>query len=117
MVKVFVLLLIVLGAMALAGPVQDPLAIAPGMYKKKLENERVRVMEVAFKPGQRISWHSHPDHLAYAITAGSLVIYKPDGSSQAIKLKAGDVLYIPAEKHRARNTGKTALRILIVELK
>jgi quercetin dioxygenase-like cupin family protein len=117
MARVFVLMLFVLGAMALAGPVQDPLAVAPAMYKKKFENDRARVMQVTFKPGQSIAWHSHPDHLVYVISGGSLSVFKPDGSSQALKLKTGEVLYLPAEKHRGRNTGKTTLRLLVTELK
>ncbi len=96
---------------------QDPLTAAGHMYKQKFENEKVRVLEVTFKPGQSIPWHSHPDHMGYAITRGTLTIYRPSGNSQTAKLKAGDVLWIPAEKHRAKNVGKTTLRVLIVELK
>ena len=96
---------------------QDPLTAAGHMYKKKLENEKVRVMEVTFKSGQSIPWHSHPDHMAYALTRGTLTIYRPDGKSQTAKVKPGDVLWIPAEKHRAKNIGKTTLRLVIVEVK
>jgi quercetin dioxygenase-like cupin family protein len=96
---------------------QDPLVAAGHVYKKKLENEKVRVMEVTFKPGQSIPWHSHPDHMAYALTGGTLTIYRSTGQSQTAKLKAGDVLWIPAEKHRAKNGGKTTLRVLVVEVK
>ncbi len=96
---------------------QDPLTAAGHMYKKKLDNEKVRVMEVTFKPGQSTPWHSHPDHMANALTGGTLKIYRPDGKSQTAKLKAGDVLWIPGEKHRAKNLGKTTLRVLVVEVK
>jgi hypothetical protein len=33
---------------------QDPLKAAPNMYKLLFENDRVRVMEVTFKPGRRL---------------------------------------------------------------
>ena len=45
----------------------DPLEVAPQMYKKSFEKARVRVMTVAFAPGQSIPEHSHPDHFAYVL--------------------------------------------------
>ena len=60
---------------------QDPLKVAPDMYKLLLENDRVRVMEVVFKPGSKIAKHSHPDHFVYVASAGKLTIHKADNSA------------------------------------
>jgi quercetin dioxygenase-like cupin family protein len=117
MAKVFVMLFMVIGVVALAGPVQDPLAVAPTMYKKKFENDRVRIMQVTFKPGQSIAWHSHPDHAVYAISGGTLNVFTPDGKAEKMTLKTGDAGFFNAGKHRGRNIGKTTIRILVVELK
>ena len=96
---------------------QDPLKVASDMYKLKFENDRVRVMEVVFKPGAKVATHSHPDHMGYAITAGKLKISRPNAAATEAELKAGDVLWIPAETHWAENVGTTELRVLVTELK
>ena len=96
---------------------QDPLAVAPHMYKLLFENERVRVMEVTFNPGDSIMPHSHPDHHVYVVTGGKLRISKPGGTSADADLKPGDVLYIAAETHWAKNTGTTPIRLVVNELK
>jgi quercetin dioxygenase-like cupin family protein len=96
---------------------QDPLKVAPDMYKLLHENDRIRVMEVSFKPGSKIAKHSHPDHMVYALSAGKLKIQKPDGSAMDADIKVGDILWIPAETHWAENTGTTDVRLLVTELK
>ena len=95
----------------------DPLAVAPDMYKLQFENDRVRVMQVIFQPGQRIAEHSHPDHFVYVLDGGTLQISKPDGSVSDANVKPGDVIWIDAETHWAVNTGTSVVRLLVTELK
>ena len=103
----------------LAGTViaADPLTVAPEMYKKLFENERVRVMEVVFKPGSKIAKHSHPDHFVYVASAGKLIIHKADDSKSEADLKVGDVMWMGAQTHWAENTGTTDVRLIVTELK
>lgn len=108
--------LLVIG-LASAANAQDPLAVAPHMYKKLFENERVRVMQVTFNPGDSILSHSHPDHHVYAASGGILKISKPDGTSADADIKTGDVLFIPAETHWAKNVGTTPIKLIVNELK
>lgn len=109
-------LLSVMG-IAISSLAQDPLAVAPHMYKKLFENERVRVMEVTFNPGDSILAHSHPDHHLYAASGGTLKLFKADGSSADAVLKTGDVVFIPAETHWAKNIGTTTVKLIVNELK
>lgn len=95
---------------------QDPLKVAPNMYKLVFENERVRVMEVSFKPGERIAEHSHPDHFAYVLSPGKLKITAGEKVTEA-DLTVGQLLWIPAETHWAVNAGTTDVRVLVTELK
>jgi quercetin dioxygenase-like cupin family protein len=95
----------------------DPLEVAPDMYKKDFENDRVRVMTVTFAPGQSIPEHSHPDHFAYVLQTGTLKITKPTGEVTEVTPKVGDVIWSPAETHSAVNTGSTPVKLLVVELK
>ena len=96
---------------------QDPIKVAPDMYKMVFENDRVRVLEVTFAPGGKIDKHSHPDHFAYVLTPGKLRIHKPNAEPSEADLTVGQVLWIPAETHWAENAGETELRVLVTELK
>jgi len=95
----------------------DPLTVGPDVYKLKFENDRVRVMEIAFVPGAKIATHSHPDHTATFVTAGTLKLTYPDGTSKDISGNPGDTIFIPAETHAAENIGTTEVKGIVVELK
>ncbi len=95
----------------------DPLEVAPDMYKLKFENDRVRVMEVTFQPGQSIPAHSHPDHFVVVEQGGQLKLTKGDGGVAEVELKEGEIMWINAETHKATNTGTTVVRLLVTELK
>ncbi|HZL84480.1 MAG TPA: cupin domain-containing protein [Candidatus Krumholzibacteria bacterium] len=96
---------------------QDPIKVGPNNYKLVHENDRVRVMEVRFKPGESIGMHSHPDHYVIVTSGGSLQISRPDGTKTDIVAKPGDVLWINAETHAAKNTGTTEIVGYVNELK
>jgi quercetin dioxygenase-like cupin family protein len=95
----------------------DPLAVAPDMYKLKFENDRVRVMEVTFQPGQSIPEHSHPDHFVVVEEAGTLKVTNADGTVTDAVLKVGDVVWFDTVTHQAVNTGTTEVKLLVTELK
>lgn len=96
---------------------QDPAKVGPDIYKCTLDNERVRVCEVTFKPGAKIAKHSHPDHVAFVIRGGKLRITGDDGKTQDIDLKPGQAHWLTAQSHSAENVGKTRVRLVVVELK
>ncbi len=110
----FVLLALVVAGTATA---QDPLKVGPNIYKKILENDRVRMLVVTFAPGDSIAMHSHPDHAVYTVTGGKLRVTTSDGKTQVADLKAGDPIWFPAVSHAAKNIGTTSLKLLVVELK
>ena len=95
----------------------DPAVVAKDVYKLLLENDRVRVFDVRFTPGQRAPMHSHPDHVVYIIDDATFRITGPDGKSQDLPIKAGQALFLPAGPHAVENIGKTAAHNLVVELK
>ena len=95
---------------------QDPLKVDPSVYKVKLEEKGVRLFEVSFEPGQKIATHSHPDHVVYAITSGQITITEVGKDAKTMDVKAGDAMYLPAQTHHAQNTGKTSLKLVVVEL-
>jgi len=96
---------------------QDPAVVAPDFYKCTFENEHARLCEVSFKPGATIPSHSHPQHLVYAVTPGSIRIFKAGAEPADVAVTAGQVLWLPAETHHGTNTGKGDLKLLVVEFK
>ncbi len=115
--KKLILLAFLLFSTAAPAFAKDPLEVAPNIYKLKFENERVRVMELDIKPGEKIPEHSHPDHFVYILNAGKLRLSYPDGTSKEVEGKAGEVKWIPAETHATENIGGTELSAVVVELK
>ena len=95
----------------------DPAVVAKDVYKLVLENDRVRVFDVKFAPGQKAVMHIHPDHVVYVLVDATLRLTGPDGKSQDVSIKAGQTLFLPAGPHAAENIGKTAAHNLVVELK
>lgn len=119
MKKLFPLIILLLSILSVSriALAQNPLEVGPGIYTLLFENERVRVMQVTFQPGDKIAMHSHPDHVTTFVTEGTLMLTYPDGSTKEISGKPGDSFWIPAEAHAAENTGTTEVRGIVVELK
>jgi quercetin dioxygenase-like cupin family protein len=95
----------------------DPAQVATNVYHLILENDRVRVFDVRFKPGAVAKMHGHPDHVAYFISDMNLHLVLPEGAAQDISVQAGQALFIPAGPHEATNLGAAEGHALVVELK
>ena len=48
----------------------DPKDVASNVYCFIMENERVRVFNATFKPGEIAPMHHHPDHVVYVLKGG-----------------------------------------------
>lgn len=94
----------------------DPLVAASNVYKLLNENDRVRVLEVVFKPGDVAKMHHHPDHVVYALSGGKMSLTS-EGKTQEMEIKTGAVMFLNAQDHEAKNIGDSTLDLLVVELK
>ena len=104
-------------ASSAGAPAKDPLAVGPSIYRLILENERVRVMEARFQPGEKIGPHTHPDHVVVVTSAGKLAVTNASGKTQEFDAKVGDTFFIAAETHSAQNVGTTEFACVVTELK
>ena len=95
---------------------QDAATVTPKVVKVKLENDRVRVLEYTSDPGDKEALHSHPAFVVYVVTGGTLRITTPDGKSDDVEFKAGDIRWRDPVTHSTENIGKTQLHAIIVEL-
>lgn len=96
---------------------QDPLVVNSKTVRMKMENERVRVLEAALKPGDKEQPHSHPAYATYVLAGGTVRMHYPDGTTRDATLSAGDVIWSDPTTHWAENIGTTEMRFILVELK
>jgi quercetin dioxygenase-like cupin family protein len=94
----------------------DPLVAASNVYKFLNENDKVRVLEVIYKPGDVAKMHHHPDHVVYALKGGK-VSFSSGGKTQEMEIKAGSVLFLDMQDHEVKNIGNTTLDLIVMELK
>ncbi len=95
----------------------DTLHAASNVSKLVMENDRVRVFDARFKPGEKAAMHKHFDHVMYMFNDGKVKITPLNGKTQEVDLKAGQALWMEATAHTVENLGKTDFHFLVVELK
>jgi beta-alanine degradation protein BauB len=99
------------------GLAQDPVKVAPDKYKVILNNDKVRVLDVRLKPGEKSPMHSHPNYAIYAFNSSTAKFTSKDGKTTDFTSKAGQCVWRNAESHSVENTGKTEIHVLNIELK
>ena len=114
------MVLALVGMVMVAGPAfagKDPVKVGPNIYHVVLDNDKVRVSEIHFAPGDQIPMHTHPDHVLYVLSPGTLKLSYPDGKEHTMEATQGQIVWVPAETHAGENIGTTDFRALVVELK
>jgi quercetin dioxygenase-like cupin family protein len=96
---------------------QDPMKVAPHIFRLLFENDRVRVLQEWLRPGEREPMHSHPKVVVYALNSFKGESTSLSGRVTAFEADAGDVNWSEAETHTLQNTGKREIHAIIVELK
>ena len=97
--------------------IADAVAVAPDLYMVRLENDRVRVLEVSGNPGTTSDQHSHPAQVAVALTAGTYRFTAPDGAVTEASLDAGATMFLEPVEHATELLGPAGSTILLIELK
>jgi len=85
--------------------------------KVLLENDRVKVQDIRFKPGDKSDITERPDRVRYVIKGGELKRYYPDGKTENYKLKAGEAIFTKKDKVASENLGKTEVHWIGINLK
>ncbi|GAB3097525.1 cupin domain-containing protein [Lysobacter terrae] len=104
-------------AAPLAGTAQDLAVTAGKNAKVVIDNDKVRVIELQMPPGTSTGMHSHGDNLVVFLSGGSATQTMADGSTKQLNRKPGEVLWSDPVTHDTKNTGKTTVKTLIIELK
>jgi quercetin dioxygenase-like cupin family protein len=93
----------------------DAVAAAPGFYKILNDSLGIRILEATYKPGDSSALHSHPVNAMYAIQGGMAEFTLKDGTKTSSELKTGMSAIRGYDLHAVKNTGKTTMKVLLVE--
>jgi mannose-6-phosphate isomerase-like protein (cupin superfamily) len=96
--------------------VSDAVKVAPDLYKVLSDSMGIRILEATYKPGDSSAMHSHPDNAVYVAEAGTAEFTDKDGKKNVIEFKKGMIMVRPGESHSVKNTGKTTLKVILVEV-
>jgi quercetin dioxygenase-like cupin family protein len=96
---------------------QDAVAVDPQHHKVEFENAHVRVLRIAFGPGESSRMHSHPCAVAIGLSDSLLTFHLPDGSTRPAKLGLGQVIAAKPQTHNPANDTAEKAEVILVELK
>jgi len=94
----------------------DATKVSPDLYKLKKDTLGLRVIEATYKPGQSSAMHAHPDNAIYAVSGGTAEFTEKDGTKRTLELKTGMSIIAPGGVHSVKNTGKSTLKVILVEV-
>lgn len=96
---------------------QDPAKVDPNHYTVDFENDDVRVLRIRYQPGEKSVMHGHPKSVVVFLTDAKGRFNYPDGKSEDLLVKAGQVMYTDPTEHLPENTGEQPFEVLQIELK
>jgi hypothetical protein len=85
--------------------------------KVLVENDKVLVTEVSYKPGLSSAMSERGPRVTRALTDGTLERTYPDGRKETINWKAGQVRFNPKETFMQKNVGKSEVILYTVTIK
>lgn len=94
---------------------QDFAKVAPNNVKVLLDNDRVRVLEVTVKTGDKLAMHSHPSYIVYSFISGKAKTTLPDGKTMESEFKGGEAAWANPVSHVQE--ALTDGHVLVIELK
>jgi hypothetical protein len=79
-----------------------------------LENAKVRVVDVTYRPGESSELRERPYRIVRALTDGSLERTTSDGKHEVVQWKAGDVKDYGPENSSSKNIGSKDFSVYVV---
>jgi quercetin dioxygenase-like cupin family protein len=95
----------------------DPLVADPQHYTLEVENQWVRVIRERMGPNEKMPMHQHPG-------PGSVIVFltdrhnrliSPEGVSQELRNRAGDLMWSAPSTHRSENLNNAAFEAVQIE--
>ena len=110
-------LAVVLAVPAARAQALDPLVADPQHYRLEIENQWVRVIREHMDPHEKMPIHQHPDPGAVIVflTDRHNRLTAPDGSSQELRNRAGDLMWSMPSTHRGENLTNAPFEAVQIE--
>jgi hypothetical protein len=105
------------GAQAQENMVEKGTTAADDVRKVLMDTSSVRVVEMHFRPGQKVDVDGKPSRLIYMLNDGSLIFSPPGRPSYELTLNRGEVAWVPPASNLVENDGARTVRALMVEIK
>jgi hypothetical protein len=96
---------------------RDPTGLDPRRYKVEFENERVRILRINYKRGEKSQENGRPALMGIFLSDSSIQFTYPDGKTDDICAKAGNVLYFDDFKRGLNRSRADRLEVLAIGLR
>ncbi len=96
---------------------EDAVTADPKHYTVESEDPVVRVLRIRYGPGEKSVMHGHPRALGINLTDVNGRFTLPDGTTEPVRGKAGDIQWYPEGEHLPENLSDQPLEIILVEFK
>jgi quercetin dioxygenase-like cupin family protein len=84
----------------------------------QVDNERVRVTEWRFGPGEATGWHRHElDYVIVPVAGGTILLESASGSDEAELVPGRSYFREAVIEHDVVNAGETEVAFVEIELK
>ena len=103
--------------MAAASEYPGAVAADPAHYSVEFENDVVRLLRIAYGPGESSVMHHHPANCFISLSDGSSQMTDPAGDVSDLSLALGEVGCGDAEAHLPANSGDGANELILIEFK
>ncbi len=98
-------------------PEPDLLKVAPQCCTVLLDNDRCRLLDIRFSPGQALGVHATYDQIVYPLVDGKVRITHPDGTGQEMTLDKGKPLFVKSMICNVQNIGRGDVHVVKLDLK
>ncbi len=115
LLKIVLLVVVALSVGARPMFAQDMAKVAPSMVKVVMENDKVRVLEVHVKSGEKLPMHSHPAHVVIPMKSGKIRTTLADGKVMERESKQGEPIWGEPVTHS--NEALMDIDVRVIELK
>jgi hypothetical protein len=103
---------------AVSYSVLDPLKVAPGQFRKEIENNQVRVLRLHLDRGEKTPLHEDVfERLLVPLTAARLKVSDSQGKTKTVAYKQAELQWLPPGREADENIGDQPYEALIVEFR
>jgi hypothetical protein len=96
---------------------QDPVPVPSEPETVEFENERLRVLRVRYGPHEKWMMRLYPRRIEINLTVAHLVFNYPDGRTETVEARAGQVLTFPASERLPENLSDFPYEAIAIEWK